>query len=218
MGERLTKDSIIRALLDASFFYSTGATSLKDISDKLGIKKASLYNHFESRDDLIKHTIISCAEYVKAISFIPKDIDAVAKKYSAEVVLKAIVNRYLKMHEKKPLFQIYTFIESQKYFSAEVRDIVKLQTERLTSQTIIAFKALRNANKINIPQEKIKGVAQWFACGTQELLNEYLLERKSIIAKYPDSGEGLLFAPPPDGNALSIADSYIENFAALLKG
>lgn len=119
MGLKVTKDDIIRALLDESFMRSTGSTSLKDIADKVGIKKASLYNHFESREDLVKQTFASCSEYLAAVTFTPKDIDAVSKKYPPEVVLKGIVNRYFKMHEKTPLFQIYTFVESQKYFCKE---------------------------------------------------------------------------------------------------
>lgn len=116
MSEKITKESIIKSLLDTAFYKSAGGTSLSDIAESLGIKKASLYNHFESRSDIIEQTTSSCAEYLKSISFIPAEIENVAKKYPVETVLKGIVSRYVKMHEKAPLFQIYTFVESQKYF------------------------------------------------------------------------------------------------------
>ena len=135
MSEKLTKDTIIKAVLDTAFARSTGATSLADIANTLHIKKASLYNHFNNRQDLIEQTIASCREYVSEISFIPENIDAVAKKYTAEAVLKGLVDRYFKMHEKSPLFQIYTFIESEKYFTPEAADIVRMQKQSLVTQT-----------------------------------------------------------------------------------
>ena len=106
MGEKITSDKVIRAFLDAAFMRSEGGTSLADISDILKIKKASLYNHFENRDDIVEKTLDSCSDYLGAITFIPNDIASVAKKYPAETVLKGIVSRYVKMHEKSPLFQI----------------------------------------------------------------------------------------------------------------
>ena len=218
MGERLTKDDIIRALLDASFFCSAGATSLKDVADRLGIKKASLYNHFASRDDLIRQAMASCAEYIEAITFAPADILGIARKYPAETVLKGIVNRYFRMHEKMPLFQIYTFIESQKYFSKDAADIIDAQNSKLIAQTDSVLEALRSVQKIAVPQERIHGTSICFCAAVREFLNQYLMERKSIVAANPDSGEGQLFAPPPDGHGLERVDAYIGTFAALLKG
>lgn len=79
MSEKITKESIIKSLLDTAFYKSAGGTSLSDIAESLGIKKASLYNHFESRSDIIEQTTSSCAEYLKSISFIPAEIENVAK-------------------------------------------------------------------------------------------------------------------------------------------
>ncbi|HBG66201.1 MAG TPA: hypothetical protein DDW78_06990 [Treponema sp.] len=217
MSERITKDDIIRALLDASFFCSAGATSLKDVADRLGIKKASLYNHFASRDDLFRQATASCAEYIDAITFAPPDIQGVAKKYPAETVLKGIVNRYFRMHEKTPLFQIYTFVESQKYFSKEAADIVSAENSKLIAQTDAVLEALRAAQKITLPKERVHGTSVCFCAAVRDFLNQYLMERKVIVAANPDSGEGQLFAPPPDGHGLEQVNACIGSFAALLK-
>ena len=53
MSEKLSRDTIIKAVLDTAFARSTGATSLADIANTLHVKKASLYNHFNNREDLI---------------------------------------------------------------------------------------------------------------------------------------------------------------------
>ncbi len=217
MGAKVTKDDIIRALLDTAFFHSTGATSLKDIAEKIGIKKASLYNHFESRDDIIKQTMDSCKEYVEAIMFTPKDIESVTKKYPPDIVFKGIVNRYFKMHEKTPLFQIYTFLESQKYFVKEASDIIKEENKKVIRQTAQVLKALRANGKISIEEQKIENVAVWFCSGMKELLNLYLLDKKIVVVNNPDSGEGQLFSLPADESALEKIDSYIDSFIDIIK-
>lgn len=217
MCAKVSKDDIIRALLDTAFFYSTGATSLKDIADKIGIKKASLYNHFESREDLLKQTMDSCREYIEAITFTPKDIETVTKKYPPDIVFKGIVNRYLKMHEKTPLFQIYTFLESQKYFVKEAADIIKDENRKIIEQTMQVLKALKINGKVSIDENRIHNTAVWFCAGIKELMNLYLLDRKTVVVNNPDSGEGQLFSLPADDTALSNIDSYIDSFIEQIK-
>lgn len=216
MSTHLSKDEIIRAVLDTTFYKSAGATSLADIASRLNVKKASLYNHFSSREELISETMISCEEYVKEISFIPNDVDSVAKKYSPEIVLKGIVNRYFKMHEKTPLFQIYTFLESQKHFSAKAAEITALQRKKLVSETIRVLQALCNENKLSIKPELINSAAIWFCAGVHDLLDTYLIERKKIVINNPESGEGELFTLTPDENAYNEIDLFIQKFVQLL--
>ena len=217
MGVKVSKDDIIRALLDEAFMRSAGETSLKDIADKIGIKKASLYNHFESREDIVKQTFASCAEYVAAITFTPKDIDAVTKKYPAQVVFKGIVNRYFKMHEKAPLFQIYTFVESQKYFSREAAEIIARQDAKILSDTQTVLKSLTSFEKLRLTDEAIQGASRWFCAGLKNMLERYLQDRKQLVANSPASGEGELFSLPAEGKGLDKVDAFIDAFIALIQ-
>lgn len=217
MGEKIKKDDIIKALLDMAFAHSTSGTSLSDIAGALGIKKASLYNHFESREDLILRTTKSCAEYLASISFIPADIDSVAKRYPPETVLKGIVSRYIKMHEKSPLFQIYTFVESQKYFSPEAAKIIKDEREKITAQTCKVFEALLEAGTVSVKKELIPDAAQWFCSGVCDIMSIHLLERKKIVMENPKSGEGELFTLSGDDSSLDRINSLAESFSQLLK-
>lgn len=218
MGEKLNKDSVVKALLEASFARSVGATSLADVAGVLGIKKASLYNHFESRKDLVDQTTASCKEYIEQISFIPDNISEVAKKYTAESVLRGIVSRYVKMHEKTPLFQIYTFVESQKYFDAEAADIIMRQKEKLVSQCARALTALADQAKVSLTHETIPAAALWFCSGLNDLLSQYLLERKKLVMQNPRAGEGELFdLPAPDEAELEKMNAYVDKFVLLIK-
>lgn len=217
MADKITKDEIVKAVLKTTFYKSTGATSLADIANELGIKKASLYNHFEGREDILNYTVESCASYIEEINFKPGDIDTITKKYAPEIVLKGMVNRFYKMHEKVPLFQIYTFIESMKYFNPRAAEIVKLEKQKLITQTEEVLNAMISVSKINITSMDVKSAATWFCSGIINFLNMYLLERKQIVINNPADGEGELFSLPSDEKSFSEVDYYIEQFVTSLK-
>ena len=217
MSEKLSRDTIIKAVLDTAFARSTGATSLADIANTLHVKKASLYNHFNNREDLITQTTASCREYVSQISFIPDNIETVAQKYTAEAVLKGLVDRYVKMHEKTPLFQIYTFLESEKYFSADAAAIVTEQKKRLIEQSEKVFAALADEKKISIPKDAVNSCAVWFCSGLNDLITHHLLERKKLVMQNPQSGDGELFQLPADESSMDEINSFVDKFVAIIR-
>lgn len=217
MGEKITSDKVIRAFLDAAFMRSEGGTSLADISDILKIKKASLYNHFENRDDIVEKTLDSCSDYLGAITFIPNDIASVAKKYPAETVLKGIVSRYVKMHEKSPLFQIYTFVESMKYFNGRAVEIIAEENKKLAEQTEVTLRELMKAGKISIAEERVKPAAKWFVSGMNYLLSVYLMNRKQVVMANPQSGSGELFQMEADENGIERINYLTEEFCKILQ-
>lgn len=217
MSERLTKDKIIQAVLDTTFYQSVGATSLTDIANALHIKKASLYNHFDNREDLLSQTTASCSEYIDSISFIPQDVQGVAKKYSPETVLKGMVNRYFKMHEKNPLFQIYTYLQSTKYFDPEAAKIVKRWNEKMIEDTEKVLEALAAEKKLVLSAASGFSAATWFCNGVNQLLEIHLLEKKKIVIQNPASGEGELFSLPTDDSALEHIGKFIDHFVSSIK-
>ncbi len=218
MIQKVTKDDIIRAFLDDAFIGGAGATSLNDIAGKVGIKKPSLYNHFSSREELVTKTFDSCAAYMEAITFTPKDIDTVAQKYPAQMVLKGIVNRYFKLHEKAPLFQMYTFVESQRHFSKRAADIAKAERQKLITQTALVFTTLEHLGKIRFGQGGVEAASKHFCIGIVQLLSDYLLERKQIIVSSPAAGEGELFSLPSADAGLEDVDAFIDQFVELHSG
>lgn len=216
-SEKITHERIIFAFLESSFTKSVGGTSLADIAGKLGIKKASLYNHYNSRDEMLLDTIRYCGEYLKKISFIPSEMDTTAKKYTADTVLKGIVHRWFKMNEREPLFQIYSFIESEKYFSSNVAEIHKEMREKLVSQTIIALNSLVLANKIKqTTPENLSVLANIFTGTMCNFLDSYLVEKKKEIRSNPETGAGELFSVPVMEPDFSQIDKFIEGFCLIL--
>lgn len=218
LGEKITKEKIIRAVLDSAFDKSVGGTSLADISEKLGIKKASLYNHYESRDAMIEDTVAYCADQLRKTSFIPADMDSTAQKYPAETVMKGIVNRWFKLHEKEPLLQVYVFVESEKYFSNQAAGIAMETRKRLIEQTVSALTALSRAQKISpLDETGAKLYAALFVSGLRDVLDAYLTEKKVQIRSNPETGAGTLFAAPAEEPDYGEIDKLVEQFCGMLR-
>ena len=216
--EKVTKEKIIRAVLDSAFDKSVGGTSLADISEKLGIKKASLYNHYESRDAMIDDTVAYCSETLRKTSFIPADMVATAQKYPAETVLKGIVNRWFKLNEKEPLLQVAVFVESEKYFSNQAAAIVTETRAKLIEQTVSALKSLADAQKISaLDDAGAKEYASLFVSALRDLLDTHLTDKKVQIRSNPETGSDTLFAAPAEEPDYADIDRLVERFCALLK-
>ena len=217
MAERISNDDIINSLLNESFYKSAGATSLADIAGNLSIKKASLYNHFDSREAIIKASYDECRKYLAEIYFTPLDAETVAKKYSPETVLKGCINRYFKMHEKEPLFQIYTFVESQKYFNQEAQDIIIEEKSKLLDQVKHLMQIFCTLDKISIKRDMIDSVCMWFVSATNDLMNIYLLNKKQYLMNNPATGKGELFNIQDDQTEMLKINALIDQFVILLK-
>ncbi len=180
-AEKITREKIIYAVLDCAFVKSVGGTSLADIAGRLGIKKASLYNHYSSREAMLEDTVRFCGEYIKKTAFIPSEMEATARKYSVQAVLKGLVHRWIKLNEKEPLLQIYSFIESEKYFSPEAAAIAKESRQKLQTQTAVAINSLIEAKKIPLAAEQETVLrSEIFANMLFSLLDSYIVEKKEL--------------------------------------
>ncbi|MCR5319132.1 MAG: TetR/AcrR family transcriptional regulator [Treponema sp.] len=207
MEKKLSKESIIMAMLNASFTYSAGAASLSDIAGLLGVKKASLYNHFNGRDDIVAKTTDFCADYMRAVSFLPHNIKELVQKYPAVSVFKGIARSFFKMHTQEPLFQVYTFVHTQKFFSAKAASVAKESLAKLCSQVEQIIELLVEEQKFtSLSKSSAVELAKRYSEGIQSLLCEYLVERKILVMQNPASGEGELFALPETSPVLKELD------------
>ena len=216
-SEKVTREKIILAFLDSCFAKNAGGTSLSDVAERLGIKKASLYNHYESRDAMVEDCIRWCGDYYRKTYFIPTDIDSISQRYPAENVMKAIVNRWFKMNEKEPLIQIYSFIESEKYISTAAAKIAQETREKLVTQTKQALRSLGNAGKIiDLEENDLDSLSAMFASITVANLDEYITGKKIEIRSNPESGKGSLFDSPAESDFSKI-DGLVSTFCSMLK-
>ena len=117
-----------------AFEKSAGAVSLADIASLLGVNKASLYNHFSSRDAICEAAIDFCAEYMSGVRFIPESADSLAPLSFSDALAK-IVKQYFRSYEIEPLFQMYAFIHSSKFFSSEAYRAAERETQKIADDT-----------------------------------------------------------------------------------
>ncbi len=210
----LSKEKIIQSLLTSAFEKSAGATSLTDIADDLEIKKASLYNHFESRDAIYNATVESCAKEISSISFLAdKTIDSIKNaKASPLSLFKRLITRFFELYESEPLFQMYVFVHTEQYFNLEALQIVRQEQQQITDEIRRILTAFIDAQKIPQHSEKeTRDTANGIAAIIFSQRDLYIANRKEIVRQNPESGAGSLFALPTDDDAIQQTIKIVEN-------
>ena len=211
----ITQEKIIEAALFCAFDKGMGDTSLNDISNYLSIKKASLYNHFTSKEEMLKAINLYCSDFYLKVNFVSDDelSKAGASSSQAEKVFKQCSVNYIKKHEVDPLFQIYTFVNSEKYFNEEVLDIYNNQIAKIENQIYLFYKLISS----NSENAELRRESKLFCNVLMNVLDTYLASRKEIIRQNPESGVGALFALPSDDKFMQefskIAENSIKRFS-----
>lgn len=86
MEKKSKKQEILESALDLFSTYGFEATSISQIADAVGIKKASLYNHFESKQAILDTLIRDVfAAYQEKSIFAEKNVDGAIEKLPNDV-------------------------------------------------------------------------------------------------------------------------------------
>ncbi len=220
MGRKnISQEKIIQAFLASAFEKSAGATSLSDIADYLEIKKASLYNHFQSRDAMYEATVYHCGKCIEEISFLPeKSLENIkTNKLTASQVFKKFITRYFELYDSEPLFQVYTFIRTEQYFNREALIIVQNELKKINDEVFSIIKVLTECGKLSNRNEKeLKELASSITVVIIQQRDFYIATRKETVRQNPDCGAGSLFALPTDDKALSGAVKLVENLIKII--
>ena len=117
------------------------------------------------------------------------------------------------MHTQEPLFQVYTFVHSQKFFSAKSAAVASESSLKLSTQVCQILELLCEAKKIApLPKSEVLDLGKRFSSGIQNLLCDYLVERKILVMQNPASGQGELFALPENSTVLKDLDTQTSSF------
>ena len=220
MGRKnISQEKIIQAFLASAFEKSAGATSLSDIADYLEIKKASLYNHFQSRDAMYEATVYHCGKCIEEISFLPeKSLENIkTNKLTASQIFKKFITRYFELYDSEPLFQVYTFIRTEQYFNRESLNIVQNELKKINDEVFSIIKVLTECGKLSNRNEKeLKELASSITVVIIQQRDFYIATRKETVRQNPDCGAGSLFALPTDDKALSGAVKLVENLIKII--
>lgn len=164
------KEEIIMATLQLASENGLGTVSMQQIAEKVGITKASLYNHFSSRDEIVKemYEVIRKASKEKADSG-KIDYDMISDKLSLKDILAGAVGSYRKMVSDPKMYMFYKIIMSERSINCVAADIMVMETKTMINATKAIFYALQ-----------VKGIADFndvdtaalsFAMGVHSILD-----------------------------------------------
>ena len=211
--KNISKEKIVQSFLTCAFEKSAGATSLADISEILEIKKASLYNHFESRDDMYDSTLTYCKVEMEDINFLPeKTLETISSgKTTVPALFKRLITRFFNLYENEPLFAMYTFISSEKYFNVQAMETFNKLSEKLSGEIKVILGAFAEIGKITVKSDKdLKDQAALVTALILQQLDSYITNRKETVRQNPDCSAGSLFALPTDDVAVTKAVKMVE--------
>jgi AcrR family transcriptional regulator len=139
-----TKEKILDAALDLASKNGLGALSLSQIADKVGIQKQSLYNHFSSKEEIIKALYEYLRQKAKENTAAdPVDYGKMVKGKSAYAVLSTAVASYMNINEDPDMKRFYKFILSERSIHPEAAKIMVNETEKMILATKQLFYAMQ---------------------------------------------------------------------------
>lgn len=178
------KEEIIYATLELAAEYGLKSLSMSQIAEKVGIKKPSLYNHFESKEILIKEMYQFIREKSKeGIPLDNIDYSAYLEKYNAKEILTQSVLSYKKMVTDEKMYNFYKVIYSERTINSDAAEILVEETKKMITATKNLFYVLQKNNKINI--DNIDVAAMSFAMTIHSLI-DYELDCKKINEKFDE--------------------------------
>ncbi len=141
---RNRKKEIIQATLELAAENGLGTVSMQQIADKIGITKASLYNHFSSREQIVEemYELLRDASRKKAdIGSI--DYDHLTADLPLEQILTAAVNTYRDMVSDPQMNLFYKIIMSERSINPTAAEILVRETKTMINATKTLFYALQ---------------------------------------------------------------------------
>ncbi|MCR5687876.1 MAG: TetR/AcrR family transcriptional regulator [Lachnospiraceae bacterium] len=143
------KEEIIYATLELAAENGMKGVSMSQIADKVGIKAPSLYNHFRSKDEIIKEMYRFLRELALAGS---KGGEADYSKLmdrSVEKILLGSVSAYMGIVSDKNMLQFFKVLYSERPTNPIAASIIAEETERMIQSSKNMFYALAVHGKIN---------------------------------------------------------------------
>lgn len=212
--KNISQEKIINAFLFCSFDKSAGATSMADIAEYLGIKKASLYNHFESREIMYEKTLAYCKRSLMSFAFLPEKYITpdLFEKNNVEAIFNALIKRFIQFYEVEPFFQIFAFVHSEKYFNKSAAEIVDeeiFSIELGVSQIMLRYCVEK---KLDLTPAEIDSAVKMYSSFLFQQIDLYIMHKKEIVRQNPECGAGSLFALPTDEDAVDKIFALSENY------
>ena len=164
------KEEIVWATLELAADKGLGSVSMQQIADKVGITKASLYNHFSSRDEIVEamYDLIRKKSKEKA-SIIDVDYDTLTSKGSMKDVLNTAVNSYKSIVNDPQMYLFYKIIISERPISRVASEIMVRETRTMIEATKALFRSLQERGKADF--QNVDTAALSFAMAIHSIMD-----------------------------------------------
>lgn len=170
------KEEIILATLDLASHYGLKSLSMSQIAESVGIKKPSLYNHFDSKESLIKEMYNYIREKSKEnLSNSSINDEEYMKNKSAYEILSGYVQNYKNLVTNEKMFNFYKVIYSERTTNKKACEIIVEETNKMIEATKMLFNYLKMSKKIDIDDVEVCSIS--FAMTIHSLI-DYELDQK----------------------------------------
>lgn len=184
------KEEIVLATLELAAQKGLANVSMSMIADKIGIKKPSLYKHFESKEEIVETMYQVLREQAKEKAKIkPVDYSALFADKTAYEVLQAVVQGYIQMNSQERMLNFYKIIYSERSREPMAAKIVAEETRKMIQATKQLFDAMEEQKVLHF--EKVDMSAVSFAMTIHGMM-DFELDRKSGGCQEDEAEKNLL--------------------------
>ena len=172
------KEDIIYATLELAAERGMKGVSMSQIAEKVGIKAPSLYNHFKSKDEIIREMYRFLREQAQAGGNQPTiDYAKLFEEKSVEEILIGSVASYMGMVSDKYMMQFFKVLYSERSTNPVAAEIMVEETERMLQSSRNMFYAMVVHGKVK--NKDIDTAAMTYAL-TMHSLIDYRLDMITV--------------------------------------
>lgn len=182
------KEEILYATLELAAENGIKGVSMSQIADKVGIKAPSLYNHFKSKDEIIREMYSFLRDRAQAGgSSVPMDFSKLADKSLEEILLYS-VSAYMGIVTDKYMLQFFKVLYSERATNPIAAQIIVEETERMLQSSRNLFYALVVHGKVK--NDNIDTAAMTYSLTIHSLI-DYRMDMLTagIIKKFGEKGK-----------------------------
>lgn len=182
------KEEILYATLELAAENGIKGVSMSQIADKVGIKAPSLYNHFKSKDEIIREMYSFLRDRAQAGgSSVPMDFSKLADKSLEEILLYS-VSAYMGIVTDNYMLQFFKVLYSERATNPLAAQIIVEETERMLQSSRNLFYALVVHGKVK--NDNIDTAAMTYSLTIHSLI-DYRMDMLTAgkIKKFGEKGK-----------------------------
>ena len=176
------KEEIVLVTLELAAEKGLANVSMSMIADKIGIKKPSLYKHFDSKEEIVETMYEYLRRQAKEKANIkPIDYSTFFEGKTAYEILQSVVRGYIQMNHQEKMLNFYKVIYSERSLNPMAAKIVAEETDKMMIATKQLFYAMEVHKLLHFTNPDMSAVS--FAMTVHGLM-DYELDQSNGKCSY----------------------------------